>query len=375
MTAILFVDNQVDDFVRYRAALANAMLDRGWDVHVALPEEPGLDAIAALGIVAHVFPLDRFSIAPIAELGSVASLARLYRRLRPDLVHHFKLKPTLYGGIAARIASVPAVSTVTGLGHLFTSNHGSSPLFRRLVIAGMRYATDAGPHVLVVQNPEDRRRLDGWGIGGDRSTELVAGSGIDLSVFRPVPEPPGTPVVLMAGRLLREKGVDDFVAVATGLRRDGVDARFVLAGAPDEGHPSAIPRTTLERWHAAGVVEWVGWRSEMPSLFGLSSVVCLPSSYGEGMPRVLAEAAACGRPVVATDIAGCREVVEDGGTGVLVPVGDRDALAAALRRLLEDRSRRESMGARARDLAEARLSQDHFIDHTLDLYRRVLACR
>jgi glycosyltransferase involved in cell wall biosynthesis len=374
MTAILFVDNQVDDFVRYRSALAHAVLDQGWDVHVALPDEPGLDAIAADGMRAHVFPLDRFSVAPLVELRSIASLVRLYRRLRPDLVHHFSLKPALYGGIAARIASVPAVSTLTGLGHLFTADPGTSPIMRRLVIAGLRYAGGAGRHVLVVQNAEDRRRLAGWGIGGDGSTELVAGSGIDLSVFHPVPEPPGTPVVLMAGRLLREKGVGDFVAAATELRRGGVDARFVLAGAADEGHPSAIHRATVDGWRAAGVVECLGWQREMPGLIGLSSVVCLPSSYGEGIPRVLAEAAACGRPVVATDIAGCREVVEHGGSGVLVPVGDPDALAGALRRLLDDPSLRESMGARAHELAETRLSQDHVIDRTLSLYRRVLAC-
>jgi glycosyltransferase involved in cell wall biosynthesis len=192
-------------------------------------------------------------------------------------------------------------------------------------------------------------------------------------LFTPEPEPDGAPVVLMACRLLWQKGVGEFVTAARALRARGGRARFLLVGEPDPGHPSAVPLRTLERWREAGDVECLGWRHDVPALIAQSHIVCLPSSYGEGIPRILLEAAACGRPIVAADSPGCREVVRNGENGVLVPVRDGEALVAALAHLIEDAPLRTAMGTRGREIAVNEFSLERVIDLHLSVYRSLLA--
>ncbi len=370
MSRILFVDNQVDDFLRYRLSLAQRLRQAGFEVHVALPQEPGLEGIRKQGIPCHTFSIQRTSTGLLDEARCFVSLLRVYRQIRPALVHHFCLKPTLYGGISARIAGVPAViSTLTGLGHPFAARSVKMRFARSIIAGGLRVACRHRNHRVIFQNPVDRDHLVLRGVLTANCAVLIKGSGVDLSVFTPQPEPDGLPVILMASRLLWEKGVGEFVAASRSLRGRGIRARFVLLGEPDPGHPSAIPVRTLKQWHDAGDVEWLGWREDMRAEIAQSHVVCLPSNYGEGIPRILLEAAASGRPIVTTDIPATREIVRHGQNGLLVPPGDREAPERAIADLIENPSLRAAMGARGREIAATEFSLEQVIDANLDLYR------
>jgi glycosyltransferase involved in cell wall biosynthesis len=371
---ILFVDNQVIDFLRYRMVLAHTLRESGFDVHVAVPREPGLEQISRQGIAAHIFYLRRKSTRPLDELRCCVSLLCLYRRLRPILVHHICLKPVLYGGIAARIAGVPAtIDTLTGLGHLFTTHTVKTRVLRSIVSRGLRFSFKHPNHRVIFQNPDDRDRLLAKNkMAADRAV-LIKGSGVNLSLFTPEAEPDGPPVVLMASRLLWDKGVGEFVAAARALRARRIRARFVLVGEPDPDHPSAIPVGTLEHWRDAKDVEWPGWQHDMPALIAQSHIVCLPSYYGEGVPRILLEAAASGRPIVATDTPGCREVVRHGQNGLLIPPGNGEALIRAIAQLIENAPLRATMGTRGHEIAGIEFSLEQVIAANLSLYRFLLA--
>jgi glycosyltransferase involved in cell wall biosynthesis len=371
---VLFVDHQVRDFLQYRSALPRGLREAGFEVHAALPREAGLDEVSRQGVRAHVVHMRRKSIQLFGELQSVISLLRLYRRLRPILVHHIGLKPTLYGSIAARLARVPAVvSTLTGLGYVFSTGDAKARMLRWLVIRGLRVGFRHQNCRVVFQHSCDRDHIRaGTRVSRGRAL-LIRSSGVDLSRFLPTPEAAGPPVVLMASRLLWNKGVGEFVTAAQILRARGCRARFLMIGDPDPGHPSAVPTQALEHWRDAGDIEWLGWQQEMPSLLANSHVVCLPSYYGEGIPRILLEAAASGRPIVATDTPGCREVVRHGENGLLVPPRNIEALADAILRFVDDPRLRTAMGARGRVIAETEFEQTRVTVATLAVYRRLLA--
>jgi glycosyltransferase involved in cell wall biosynthesis len=345
----------------------------GFVVHVALPHHADLDDIATLGFPVHSIFLRRTSTRHRDELACLASFCDLYRRLRPTVVHHICLKPVLYGGIAARLTHVPAViAMLTGLGYLFETSRREMRPLRRAVERGLRFAFQHRKCLVVLQNADDRDFLASRGVALTEQTLVIRGSGVDLSLFTPCPEPAGGPVVLMACRLLWEKGPDAFVAAARALRARGVRARFLLFGERDAGHPGAVPEAVLQDWLRNEDIEWLGWCSNMHVALSACHVVCLPSRYGEGIPRILIEAAASGRPIVTTDTPGCREVVRHGQNGILVPVGDQQALNEALCQLINDPPKRRSMGARSREIAVSEFSQKSVEDAIIGAYRGLL---
>ena len=226
--------------------------------------------------------------------------------------------------------------------------------------------------MVIFQNPDDRELLVN-AVGLDRQeTRLIPGSGVDLDKFPITPETDAIPVVVMASRLLKDKGVYEFVEAARFLRRAGVEAIFQLIGGPDPENPESVSAESIDVWVNEGIIEYLGFRNDIPELFIRAHVVVLPSFYGEGLPKVLVEAAAAGRAVVTTDMSGCRDAIRAGKSGLLVPVRDARALAAAIRRLLEDSELRRRMGKEGRKLAETRFSIDKIVQAHLEIYRGLI---
>ena len=369
---ILYVVNDAPFFLSHRLPLALAAQAAGHEVHVATPDSPMAATIQKHGLRFHPVRISRSSTRLWKEIQSVQALLNLYRRLQPDLVHHVTIKPVLYGGIAARLAGVPAmVQAVSGLGHLFIDQSVAASLLRRVVMRLYRLSFGHRNLKVIFQNPDDRQLMEKLQLVAPSDSVLIRGSGVDMSVFEPQPEQEGEPVVVFAARMLWAKGVGEFVDAARQLREQKVTARFILAGDSDPGNPSAVPVWQLEEWHSSGVVEWWGMCSDMPRVFADAHVVCLPS-YREGLPKVLIEAAACGRPIVTTNAPGCREVVRHEENGLLVPPRDSVALAAALRRLILSPALRDFLGKRGREIAVAEFSLERVVEDTLSVYRELL---
>ena len=371
---LLMIVNDAGFFVSHRLALALAARHAGFEVHVATaPGEP-VAVIRGHGITHHPLRLSRSGTNPLGELLAFFQIAGLLRRLRPDLAHLVTVKPVLYGGIAARLTAIPAVvAAISGLGDVFATHSLATRVMRRLVIVAYRVALNRDGLKVIFQNASDRDTLRRFAGLTDDKTVIVRGSGVDLHTYRPTPEPDGVPVVTFASRLLRSKGVYEFVDAARQLRASGLRARFQLVGDPDPGNTSSVTPMEIEQWRSAGDLEVLGYRYDMPDIFAASNLVVLPSYYGEGLPKVLVEAAACGRAVVTTDMPGCRDAVEPGETALLVPPRDATALAQAIRILLTDAARRRAMGVAARSLAEREYAIERIIAKHLEVYRSLLS--
>lgn len=371
--SILYVVNDMGFFLSHRLLLARAAHAAGYKVHVATPPSPLAHRIQSEGFEFHPIKLSRRGMWLWQELFSIFSLYSLYRTLQPDLVHHVTIKPVLYGGVAARLARVPAVvQAITGLGHIFVGRKWSTRLVRVLVTRLYSISLGHRNHRVVFQNPDDRDLFLRAGLVAEKNAVLIRGSGVDINEFVPVSEAPGYPLVVFAARMLWDKGVGEFVAAARELKSAGIVARFALVGDEDQGNPTSVSRQQLQEWAKEGVVEWWGRREDMPNVLALSHVVCLPTLYGEGVPKILIEAAAAGRPIVATDAPGCREIVQNGGNGLLVPPRDQKALAAAINKLITDPSLRKQMGKRGRELVRHEYSVSMVIENTLFVYQQLL---
>ncbi len=366
---LLIVVNDAPFFWSHRLPLAVGAKARGWDVHVATGPGAHDADIAPRGLAYHpVAGLTRAGRDPLQELAVVGTLARLFRTLRPDVVHLVSIKPVLYGGIVARLVGVPAVvSAVSGLGYVFLARGPRADLGRRLALATYRVALGKRRSRTIFQNEDDRRELTGRGVVRPDRTIIIRGSGVDLATFPLRPEPVSErPLVVLPSRLLWDKGVGELVDAARSIGRRGIAARFALVGDTDP-NPTTVPRETLERWNAEGAVEWWGFRDDMPEVLRQASIVCLPS-YREGLPKALLEAAATGRAIVTTDVPGCRDAVRHEHNGLLVPPRDAGALAEALVRLLGDPDLRRRMGAAGRARAEAEFSVERVVEETMAVY-------
>ncbi|MFU1952275.1 glycosyltransferase family 4 protein, partial [Bordetella avium] len=338
-TRLLFVVNNPAFFLSHRVALAIAAQAQGYEVHVATMDGPSVPQIQALGMMHHVIPMSRSGKKPMEELKTMLALYRLFRKLRPDLAHLVTIKPVLYGGIAARLARVPAmVAAISGLGYVFMAKGARARLVRAVVGRFYRLALGHPNSRVIFQNANDRDLLSRLGAVRSERVEMIRGSGVDLSRYRAEPEPPAPPVVvLMVARLLRDKGVYEFVEAARLLRQQGLNVRMRLAGGVDLGNPASIRADEVQAWARAGLVEALGERQDIAELYAASHIAVLPS-YREGLPKSLIEAAACARAVVTTDVPGCRDAIDPDQTGLLVPPHDAPALAAAIARLVDRKS-------------------------------------
>jgi glycosyltransferase involved in cell wall biosynthesis len=363
-------------FWSHRRALALAAHDAGYTVMVAAPERAHADAIRGLGFeLVPLRALDRSSRRLRQEWRTLRELVGIYRRTRPDLVHHVTIKPVLYGSMAARLAGVPAVvNGIYGLGHVFSGRGLRAGVLRAAVTAayGVTFRLLGRRLRVTFENAADRDRFLRLGICRPAQATVIRGMGFDPAVFHPRPLPTAEPVIMMAGRLLWSKGVGLLVDAVGRARAQGTACRLVLVGAPDTGNPAAVPEAQLNAWHRAGAAEWWGHRSDMAETLGKASIVALPSVYAEGLPKILIEAAAVGRPLIASDIPGCREIVRHGENGYLVAPGDVDGLADCVARLAGDATLRERFGRRSREIS-ADFTDAVVNRQTLEVYDDLLA--
>ncbi len=366
MRILLFANTEWFLF-NFKLALARALRDHGHDVVLLSPPGPYGERLRDEGFRWEPFELSRSGVNPLSELGAVRRLARFYRELRPDLVHHFTIKCVIYGSFAARRTGVGSiVNSITGLGFAMLADTPKARLIRPVVVALYRRAL-MGTDV-IFQNADNRDTLASLGVLRRSRVHVVPGDGVDAVHFSPGDARSIGCTVLMVCRLLWPKGVGDYVEAARIVRTEMPEARFLLAGSPDPGNPENIDDATLARWQAAGDVEFLGHRSDVLELNRRCDIAVLASSQGEGMPRSLVEAAACGKPLVATLVPGSRELVTDGVDGRLVPPARPDALAAAIIEILRDPDTATRMGRAAREKVLADLSDERIVARTTAIY-------
>lgn len=370
---LMLVVNSATFFLSHRLQIALEAQKAGFEVHVATPLGPDVEKIVSHGLIYHSLPITRSGMNLISEFKVLILLFWLFRTIKPDLVHLVTIKPVLYGGIAARLARVRGVvAAISGLGFVFSSNGLKATLVKTLVAKLYQLVLGKRNLKVIFQNFVDCETLQQ--LTGLVATKMVMikGSGVDLSDYIQTPSPEGIPVVIMAARLLRDKGVYEFLEAARLLQKRNIMAEFWLAGEPDKGNPASVTELELLDWESSENVKLLGNRSDIAHVFAQSSVVVLPSYYREGLPKVLMEAAACGRAVVTTDMPGCRDAIEPNVTGLLVPPRDAVALADAIQCLLYNTKLRERMGQAGRLLAEREFSIEKVVSAHLEVYNELL---
>src|SRR5680860_574227 len=368
---ILYVVTEDWYFLSHRLPMARAAKAAGYEVHVAARLKDGRAGIEAEGFVAHPLTWSRGSLSLRDSFAAVRELRRLIRDLNPAVVHNVALKPVLLGTIASlRLGSTAVVNALTGLGALFVDGGGSSKLTRKLVEFALGRLLRRARSCTIVQNPDDRDFLQGLGVPADMIT-IIPGSGVDIEKFQALPPPPPPVTAAFVGRMLHHKGVMTLIEAFRRVTDKGVTLPLVLAGDCDPENPGSLAPEQLREFASLYGIVWLGHVSDVREVWQQAHFAVQPSRGGEGLPKSLLEAAACGRAMVATDVPGCREIAIPDETGFLVPVDDADALAEAMLRLAEDERIRERFGAAARRLTETKFSSRAIGRETVALYDRL----
>jgi len=368
---ILYVVTEDWYFLSHRLPVARAAKAAGYEVHVAARLKDGRAGIEAEGFVAHPLTWSRGSLSLWDSFAAVRELRRLIRDLNPAVVHNVALKPVLLGTIASlRLGSTAVVNALTGLGALFVDGGGSSKLTRKLVEFALGRLLRRARSCTIVQNPDDRDFLRGLGVPADMIT-IIPGSGVDIEKFQALPPPPPPVTAAFVGRMLHHKGVMTLIEAFRRVTDKGVTLRLLLAGDCDPENPGSLAPEQLREFASLYGIVWLGHVSDVREVWQQAHFAVQPSRGGEGLPKSLLEAAACGRAMVATDVPGCREIAIPDETGFLVPVDDADALAEAMLRLAEDEQMRERFGAAARHLTETNFSSGAIGRETVALYDRL----
>lgn len=366
---LLYLVTEAGYFFSHRYALAKAAQKSGYDVTVATI--PGVYRQQLLDEGFHVRSLTKMTRAglnPFQQLSSIFEIYRIYKKERPDIVHHVAMKPVLYGTIAAWAAGVPyVVNAITGLGYVFISSSLKAKVLRFWIWRFFKCLFKKPGRILILQNKDDFHLFSQ--IVPLSHLSLIRGSGVNTEVFSPIKKSksPRSFKIVLPARLLGDKGIKEAMEASCLLKQKGFSFELILAGGVDRQNPSGIPRSQIKKWEENGLCTWVGKVENMAKLYQSSDIVLLPS-YREGLPKALLEAAACGLPIVTTDVPGCREIVQNGKTGLLVPVRSVQPLAEALQKLFKDKELRNTLGKNARVATELHFSEETILDQTLQLY-------
>ncbi len=373
MTAprILYVVTEDWYFLSHRLPMARAAKAAGYEVHVATRLNRGKEVIEAEGFTPHSLSWQRGSLSPTHSLAGVAELRKLLRALKPDILHNISLKPVLLGGIASLgLSSIAVVNSLTGLGTLFVGNHRKSDLTRPLVVAALKALLKRPNSRTIVQNPDDKRFVLGLGVP-EASVDLIPGSGVDTQHFTPLPEPSPPITAAYVGRMLADKGVLTLIQAYSLATSRGAKLQLLLAGDTDRENPGSLAPEQLREFASAFGIRWLGHVADIREVWAKAHIAVL-ASRREGLPKSLLEAAACGRPMIATDTPGCREIAIAGKTALTFPVDDAPALAEALTQMASDAEMRSRFGSAARALVEEKFSAEAVGKATVALYRSLV---
>ena len=370
MKAILFANT---DWYLYNFRLdyAEFLKQQGWEVCFLSPNGDHAVKLEEAGFRHIPLELSRNGINPLNEKRTINSIKAVYEKEKPDLVHHFTIKCDIYGSLAAKDLGIKAIiNSVTGLGFVFLSEKPHIKILR--IIVKKLYQKSLPGTEVIFENPDDRKLFLEMDLVQEENSHIVLGTGIDTEKFIPVPPPNSIPLTILPARMIWDKGIGEFVEAAKMIHESGINARFALIGNNDTGNPTSIPFEQLTQWQKEGNVEWWGWQDDIATAISMSHIICLPS-YREGLPKILIEAASCGRPIVTTDVPGCRETVQDGVNGYLVPVKDANKLKDALIKLIENEEIRLSMGKASRELAEKQFSTKIVNEKIYSVYQKAIA--
>lgn len=373
---VLFITNSAEFFLSHRLSLATAARDYGYDVHVAVPSDSSIERIRALGFTVHEIALKRKSINPFSEAVALMSIRRIIKKVAPDILHNLTIKPVIYGTMVACFQKdTKVVNTITGLGYIFIKRGRVAAFLRSAVMSVYKSIFKREQLRVIFQNNDDHRMFIENKVIDAKKAVIIRGSGVNVAEYTPRAEHvlyEGYPVILLAGRMLWHKGVKEYVDAAYLLKQRNVKARFVLVGPVDEGNRAGISKEQLMKWNEEDFLEWWGQVDNMAEIICKSSIVCLPS-YGEGVPKILIEAASCAKPIVATDVPGCREIVQHHVNGLLVPARDSHALADALEQLLENEALQDEMGRAGRHKVVEQFSDRIVNESTIGIYNELLS--
>ena len=366
MARIALSANTAWNLANFRRPIIEALLERGDEVVVIAGQDDAQAHLQEIGCAVLNANVHSKGSNPVRDAALALELRRHYSRTKPDVVLNFTIKPVIYGTIAASSLGIPVINTITGLGLIFTHPHWYYRMLRGVVL--MAYRRVLRNTTVIFQNVEDRELFISKGIVKAEQTHLVRGSGVELPETTAPPAENANVRVILPGRLVWTKGVRVFAEAARLLKDVQAPVEMVLVGQIPLNDRTAIAEAQVKQWEQNGVLAWWGWRDDMHQVYAEADIVCMPSLYGEGVPRTLIEAAAHGRPVIAADNRGCRDIVCDGINGGLVPQDDPEALAQAIQQLAADRELRLQMGAAGREIVRSGFSADNIISQSMALY-------
>lgn len=355
-------------FIAHRLPMARAARDAGYDVHVATRVNRHGAAITSEGFQLHSIDWRRGSISPFSFLASIFAVRRLYKQLAPTLVHHIALQPAIVGSLAAWRRPIAVINSIVGLGSVFTSHGVKARIARMMLSPLLPMVLNRKNSITLVENSGHRADLMVFGVSSE-NIAVFPGSGVDTERLQPLREPGGRVTVAFAGRMLEDKGVRTLVIAHQISKERGKAFQLLLAGEPDPANPNSIAREDLDAWSQRPGVTWLGHIEDIRDLWAKAHIAVL-ASRGEGLPVSLLEAAACGRPIVASDIPGCREIARRNVNALLVPPDDPEALAEAIERLAGDGELRRKFGSAGRSIVEAKFSSIRVGDEIVKLYNR-----
>jgi len=366
---LLFVVNVDWFFISHRLPIALKSIENGYEVHIACGITDKKEYLESLGLIIHPVNISRGGMGIVSEVKTFFSIYKVLKNVQADIVHFITIKPVLYGGIASRILNIKnRVFSISGLGYIFVTDGFKNKIIRSFVKLLYKFALDGAESKIIVQNKDDKNVILDLNVCDEKQITLIRGSGVDLNLYKYEEEKNRTPIVVMASRLLKDKGVFEFIEAVNILKNRNIDAVFHLYGDMDENNRATLTIQDLEKIKKNKNIEIYGFSSNIEKIFRDSNIVVLPS-YREGLPKVLIEAAACGRAVITTDVAGCRDAIENGKTGLLVEVKNSNALADAIEKLINNKKLRINMGKEGRKLAEKEFSIETVVKIHLAIYK------